>query len=199
MLRHFFALCTILVLAPERLLAQHTDYYALLGGTWASPLVTDHIVNDISVQQAIAPSVRAGIAFPIGEKYGVGAEGGFGWGSYKAKEASTSTDLGSLSTASFTANLDGPVAGRLRWRAGIGVIGYLETSDGIFQDGGPWKPLAMVGVDYRVPLSTAWDVDFALRVDGHRFTTSALEAQGFTGSQTVGRVFLGVGIGRSRL
>ena len=78
--------------------------------------------------------------------------------------------------------------------AGIGAIGYLKTDDGIFQQGGPWKPLYMVGLDYRVPLWTKWDLLISGRVDGHSFTTDELKAQGFTNSQGVQRVFLGVGL-----
>jgi hypothetical protein len=196
--RFRIALCTALALGPAPLHAQRTDYYAQLGVTWASTLLTDRIVNDIEVEQGIAPTIRAGVSFPINERYGAGLEGGFGSSSYKAKELDTTTDLGNLSTVSVTANLDGPVVGRLRWRAGLGVIGYLETSDGIFQDGGPWKALFMAGVDYRIPFRDSWDIEIGARVDTHGFNTSALEAQGFTTSQRVGRVFLGVGLARTR-
>jgi hypothetical protein len=192
------ALCTALALGPAPLHAQRTDYYALLGATWSSTLLTDRIVNDIEVQQGIAPTIRAGVSFPIASRYGAGVEGGFGSSSYKAKELDSTTDLGSLSTVSITANLDGPVIERLRWRAGLGVLGYLETSDGIFQEGGPWKALFMAGVDYRIPFRPSWDIEVGLRVDTHGFNTSALEAQEFTTSQRVGRIFLGVGLARTR-
>lgn len=192
-------LCTTLLLgfaAPAH--AQKPDLYAAIGATWATKLYTDEInATDITVKQSIAPSIRAGVALPIiGDRYGLGVEAGFGSGGYNAKDDGdgSTTDLGSLPTLSITANLDGPLVQRLRWRAGIGAIGYLKTDDGIFQQGGPWKPLFMVGLDYRVPLWTKWDLLIAGRVDGHRFTTDALKAQGFTNSQGVQRVFLGVGL-----
>ena len=192
------ALCTALALGPAPLHAQRTDYYTQVGVTWASTLLTDHIVNDIEVQQDIAPTIRAGVSFPISARYGAGVEAGFAWSPYKVKELDVTRNLGNLTTVSITANLDGPVVERLRWRAGLGVIGYLETSDGIFQDGGPWKALFMAGVDYRIPFRDKWDVELGLRVDTHGFNTSALEAQGFATTQRVGRIFLGVGIARSR-
>ncbi len=192
-------LCTAFLLglaAPAH--AQKPDLYAAVGATWASKLYTDEInATDITVKQSIAPTIRAGAALPIiGDRYGLGVEAGFAWGSYKADDAgeNTTTDLGNLSTLSITANLDGPLVQRLRWRAGIGAIGYLKTDDGIFQQGGPWKPLYMVGLDYRVPLWTKWDLLISGRVDGHSFTTDELKAQGFTNSQGVQRVFLGVGL-----
>jgi hypothetical protein len=52
----------------------------------------------------------------------------------------------------------------------------------------------MVGLDYRVPLWPQWDLEIGARLDGHRFTTDELKAQGFTNSQGVQRIFLGVGL-----
>ena len=104
---------------------------------------------------------------------------------------------GTSSWASISGQTDNAIA-NLRSAAehGLnnGAIGYLKTDDGIFQQGGPWKPLYMVGLDYRVPLWTKWDLLISGRVDGHSFTTDELKAQGFTNSQGVQRVFLGVGL-----
>jgi hypothetical protein len=196
--RLLFGLCTVLTLGSTPLRAQHTDYYALLGATWASPLLSDRIVNDIEVKQGVAPSIRAGVSLPLNERFGVGVEGGFGWSSYQADERGSRTDLGTLPTVSLTANLDGPVLGRLRWRAGLGTIGYLESGEGIFLEGGTWRLLAMAGVDYRIPFRSSWDIAVGARWDTHGFSTSALEAQGFSSTQRVHRIFLGIGLARVR-
>jgi hypothetical protein len=74
-------------------------------------------------------------------------------------------------------------------------VKYLPSEDaGIFADGGGHAWLLGIGADYRRPRKGGGSEWFAgLRYDIQRFTTDALEAQGFKGRQVVHRVFLSLG------
>lgn len=176
-----------------------TDYYARLGVTFATDLVTDNIVQDIVTQQSLAPTLAFGVSFPIAPTYSAGLETAFSTSGYHSTEADQDTDLGTLATGSVLLNLEGPIQHRASWRAGLGLISYLPADDsGIFLGGGTTRFLAGAGLDYRPPLLTNWDLMVSLRYDFHRFSTQELDARGFTGNQGVQRVSLSLGLARAR-
>jgi len=57
----------------------------------------------------------------------------------------------------------------------------------------PLAALFGAGLDWRQPLSDRWSGVAGLRYDFHLFTTPALEAAGFSGSQQVSRLGLALG------
>jgi hypothetical protein len=175
------------------------DYYARLGLTFATKLVTDHIVQDIDTRQSLAPSLFLGATLPIAPSYRVGLEGTLASSGYHSTETGQDTDLGTLRTGSVLLALEGPVWRRIRWKGGFGLIHYWPSEDsGIFLRGGTTRFLAGAGLDYRPPLSPAWDLMVSLRYDFHRFSTDELDARGFTGNQGVQRVSASIGIARGR-
>jgi hypothetical protein len=140
-----------------------------------------------------------GASLPIAPTYRAGLEASFTSSGYHSTELDVQSDLGTLRTVSLLLNLEGPVARKLFWRAGVGVIDYWPADDqGIFLRGGATRFLAGAGVDYRPPLQRNWDLMFSLRYDFHRFTTDELRSQGFTGSQGVQRLSASVGLARAR-
>jgi hypothetical protein len=160
-----------------------TDYYARLGVTFATDLVTDNITQDIVTQQSLAPTLAFGVSFPIAPAYSAGLETALSTSGYHSTEA----------------DQEGPIWHRANWRAGLGLISYLPAEDsGIFLSGGTTRFLAGAGFDYRPPLLTHWDLMVSLRYDFHRFSTDQLDARGFTGSQGVQRVSLSLGLARAR-
>ena len=176
-----------------------TDYYARLGVTFATDLVTDNITQDIATQQSLAPTLAFGVSFPIAPAYSAGLETALSTSGYHSTEADQDTDLGTLATGSVLLNLEGPIWHRASWRAGLGLISYLPAEDsGIFLSGGTTRFLAGAGFDYRPPLLTHWDLMVSLRYDFHRFSTQELDARGFTGNQGVQRVSLSLGLARAR-
>lgn len=183
--------------APAALTAQ-VDYYARVGVTWASDLLTDRIINDISVGQALAPTLALGAALPIAPRYRAGLEATLISGGFDARESGTAdADLGTLRAGSLLLGLDGPVAERLRWRAGVGLLRYWPSQDtGMFARGGATRFLVGAGADYRVPVLTHWDLMASARWDFHRFTTEELRARGFGSTQGVQRVSVTVGLAR---
>jgi hypothetical protein len=93
--------------------------------------------------------------------------------------------------------LHGPIATRLHWRAGVGLLGYWPTEEqGIFLRGGTAKFLAGAGIDYRHPILPQWELMASARYDFHRFNTEELEARGFSQSQGVQRISVTVGLAR---
>ncbi len=191
-------LIPILLLAagPPALPAQ-TDYYARVGAVGVSTLVRDFIGNEITVRQSIAPMVAIGASMPISPGYRAGVEVTAASGGFDAEQDGAETDLGTLRTASLLAGLDGPIAGALRWRVGLGGMMYLPADDsGIFLEGGPIRFLAGAGADWRRAAFPGWDLMVSARYDFHRFSTDELERRGFSQAQGVSRVSLSVGLAR---
>lgn len=180
-------------------LHSQVDYNARLGLTFATDLVTDHIIQEIEVRQSLAPTLALAASLPIAPLYRAGLEATLTTSGYHSTESSTETDLGTLWTGSILLGLDGPIWQRLRWEAGTGLIHYWPTEDqGIFLRGGTTRFLVGAGVDYRRPVHTKWELMVSLRYDWHRFTTDELKTLGFTGSQAVHRIAASVGLARAR-
>jgi hypothetical protein len=180
-------------------LQAQVDYSARLGVTWATSLVHDVIVDEVDVRQKLAPTLALGAALPIAPLYQAGLELTLTSSGYRATEAGTSTDLGTIRSATVTLGLDGPIAQNFRWRAGTGIIGYWPSDDrGIFLQGGTTRFLAGAGVDYRRSIRPALDMIVSVRYDFHRFTTDELQTRGFSQSQGVQRVSATVGLARGK-
>jgi hypothetical protein len=174
------------------------DYYARLGATFSTALVQDRIVEDIEVQPSLAPTLALGAGLPIAPRYRAGLEAALTTSGHHSTEAGVETDLGTLKTGSILLGLDGPIASTVRWRAGIGLIGYWPSEErGIFLRGGTTRFLAGAGVDYRPPIMAKWDLMASLRYDFHRFTTDELLARGFGQEQGVQRISASLGLARS--
>lgn len=177
--------------------AAQVDYYARLGATYATPLIRDRIINEIEVKQSLAPTLAVGVALPIAPLYRAGLEAAFTTSGYHSEEAGVESDLGTLRTGSITLALDGPVTSNVRWRGGVGLLGYFPSEDrGLFLSGGTTRFLAGAGLDYRRPIMTRWDLMASLRYDFHRFITDELRARGFSQSQGVQRISASVGLAR---
>lgn len=192
------ALAAALLLVPAAAHGQRAELYFDIGATWAAPLVNDDVLEPIEVQQAIAPTLRLGAALPFAEKFRAGAEVAFATGGLSADYGGASNDLPSVSTVALVATVGGPVHERLRWRAVVGTLKYLPSEDsGIFAEGGPFRPLAGLGLEYRLPLHRSFDLRINGRADIHSFTTDELASRGFGDTQWVPRFAIGVGLART--
>jgi hypothetical protein len=193
---------TLLIAAPAAgtpALQAQVNYNARVGVTWATALLHDRIIDEIDVRQKLAPTVALGASLPIAPLYQAGLEVALTTSGYRAEEAGTETDLGTLRTGSVMLGLQGPISRRLHWRAGVGLLGYWPTEEqGMFLRGGTTRFLAGAGVDYRQPVMTQWDMMVSLRYDYHRFTTDELRTRGFSQTQGVQRIAATVGIARGR-
>jgi hypothetical protein len=176
------------------------DFYARLGLTAATRLVKDDIIQEIEVNQGLAPTLALGIALPFTPLYRAGLEAAITSSGFHSSEGTSETDLGTLRTASVMLGLDGPIWRRVRWRAGLGVLSYLPADErGIFLRGGSTRFLVGAGLDYRHPILPRWELMTSLRYDFHRFTTDELRARGFSGTQGVQRGSVSIGLARGQL
>jgi hypothetical protein len=198
MLKPILLLAALAAAGAPGLQAQ-TEYYARLGAVGANDLLTDAIVNRITVRQSIAPMLALGASLPLGERgYRAGAEVTFASGGFHSDEAGARTGLGTVRTGTLMADLEGPILPTLRWRLGLGGIKYFPKDDtGIFLQGGPIRFLAGAGLDFYHPVLAKWDLMTSLRYDFHRFTTDQLDRRGFSQSQGVSRISLSVGLSRA--
>lgn len=199
-MRATLALLVLTMAGGAPVLHAQVDYNARLGVTWATALLRDAVINEIEVRQKLAPTLVLGAALPIAPLYRAGIELTLATSGYQSEETgAANVDLGTVRTTSITLGLDGPIAPRLRWRAGAGLLRYWPTDEqGMFLRGGTTRFLAGAGIDYRHPVMPQWDVMASLRYDFHKFTTEELEARGFSQSQGVQRIAATIGLARGR-
>ncbi|HEY3013057.1 MAG TPA: hypothetical protein VGJ36_09940 [Gemmatimonadales bacterium] len=198
-MRAILALLIALLTAGASVVQAQADYYARLGLTASTKLLSDVVINQIEVRQSLAPTLALGASMPFAPTYRAGLEATLTTAGYHSREQGAEADLGTLRTASILLDLEGPIRQRVGWRAGAGLIGYWPGDDrGIFLRGGTTRFLAGAGLDYRPRLGTNWDLMVSLRYDFHRFTTEELTARGFTGTQGVQRVSASIGLARPR-
>ena len=197
-MRRTILILALLLPASAAGLSAQVDYYARVGAIGFGNLLRDVIVSEITVRQSIAPMVTVGGSMPIAPRYRAGLELTLASGGFHGDEGGVETDLGTLRTGSVLLNLEGPITGGFRWRAGLGAVTYWPADEeGIFAQGGATRWLAGGGADYRRPVLARWDLMASVRYDYHRFTTDELEARGFSNTQGVSRVSLSVGLARS--
>ena len=198
-MRAAVALLVVLTTAGVSPAAAQTDFYGRLGVTFTTKLLKDDILQEIDVQQSLAPTLALGVSLPFTPHYSAGLEAMITSSGFHSSENGTDTDLGTLRTGSLMLGLEGPVWQRVRWRAGLGLLSYLPSEDrGIFLQGGSTRFLVGAGLDYRYPVMSRWDLMVSLRYDFHRFTTDELVTRGFSGTQGVQRVSASIGLARAR-
>jgi len=195
--RHILLLALLFTGAAQRLNAQ-TEYYARVGVVGATNLLHDVLVTDLTLRQSVAPMIALGTSLPVGApEYRANLEATLASGKFHRRQDGTSTNIGTLRTATVMLGLEGPVWKELRWRVGVGVMQYWPADDeGIFQSGGTARFLVGGGADYRRPVMAKWNLMTSLRYDFHRFRTGTLEARGFSQTQGVSRLSLSVGLSR---
>lgn len=189
---------TLLILTSPATLSAQVDFTARAGVTWSSTLVEDEIAasGPITVKAGIAPTLVLGASLPATATNRVSLELAFARSDATVEDDSGDHDLTTLGTVGVSLGFDGPLASGVRWRLGLGALNYLPAEEvGVFREGGPWRWMAGGGLDWAQKLSESLDLVAAIRYDYHRFTTDALEAQGFANPEGVHRVALTVGVG----
>jgi hypothetical protein len=189
-----------LALWPTGPLAAQVTWSGRLGATLTSTMVTDQLGSDgIKIAPGVSPTVALEAVVPLRIKNPVEAsfELRATTATLQRTESGSTTDLASMRTFALTAGLRGRIIPTLFWRAGAGLLSYATSEKAsIFQDGAPTRFLATAGVEYRRPLTPAYALTGIVRYDIHGFTTAQLKSAGYTGSQMVHRVMVGVGVSR---
>lgn len=200
--RHKQLAFAVLLLAagpPDRLTAQ-VSWSGRLGATLTSTMVSDQLgSNGIKIAPGVSPTVGLEATVPLHLKNPVEAsfELRATTATLQKSEGGTTTDLASMRTFALTAGVRGRIIPTVFWRAGAGFLSYATSEKAsVFQDGAPTRFLATAGVEYRRPLTPSYTLTGVVRYDIHGFTTAQLKSTGYTGSQMVHRVMVGVGVAR---
>lgn len=87
------------------------------------------------------------------------------------------------------------------WLAVEGRVGALLYDPGdpegtLFSDGAPVAPMLGLGLALERPLGARYRAALFVEYDVHRFSTTALEARGFTGATIVHRLGVGLSVAR---
>jgi hypothetical protein len=180
-------------------LAGQARYSASFGFTSGTKLAQDRIFQDIQINQRPAPTVTIGASLPVSPRERAGLEIALGFGQTHVKEAGFPTINGpSFKTLGFTAGVDGPLLGPLRYRFGAGLVKYLASHEGIFRQGAPLLLTLTLGTDCHIYTAGKVGVAARLRYDYQRFSTDELRSAGFARTQDVHRVGLGLAIEYTR-
>jgi hypothetical protein len=197
-MRLFTTTLALAALLPGALAGQarYSLGFGLMGGT---KLARDRIFQDITVNQKFAPTVTLGASLPVSARERAGLELSLGFGKTEIKEAGFPTvDGPSYKTLGFTAGVDGPMLGPLRYRFGAGLIKYFADKEGIFRQGTPLLLVLTLGSDYHVFTTGKVGVVARLRYDYQRFSTDELRSTGFSRTQDVHRLGLGLAVEYTR-
>lgn len=167
------------------------------GVTAGTPLVDDFLGGEVQVRQAVpAPTLAVQVSHTLPSGYRVGLEGRVASAALEVDDAGTADDLGTLRTVAVMALAEGPVAGALRWQAGLGALLYRPAREaGLFSRGGPTRWLVGGGLTWTRSLGSVALVATG-RYDFHPFSTARLDADGYASYQAVHRGALLVGLER---
>lgn len=167
-----------------------------VGARYTTTLVHDSIVEPVDAGLEVAPALALTIAAPPRK----------GWAPQLGVDVSSSdlvrhdaggatTSLQRVTTLAFSVGVSHMLLTGLRGSASIGGLKYLPSEEtGVFREGaGGIAALGAVCVAYGV---RRWALE--ARYDVHAFSTPALRQEGFSSSQTVHRVTLGLAFAVAR-
>lgn len=198
--RNALALGSALILWPSGPLAAQVSWSARLGATLTTAMITDQLGSEgIKIAPGVSPTLGVEASLPLHTKTPMDAsfELRATTATLRRTEGGATTDLAAMRTFALTAGVRGRIVNAVYWRAGAGLISYLTSEKAsVFQDGAPNRFLATAGVEYRRPLTPVYALSAIVRYDLHGFTTEQLRSSGYTGSQMVHRVMVGVGVAR---
>jgi hypothetical protein len=161
-------------------------------------LVTDQLGGPVSLGTGVPVTAALSLAHPIGTGYRALVEVRAGRGSLHAENNGESSTIPGLTTVGVMLLVDGPLANRVRWELGAGLLSYRPSErSGVFGQGGPTPWLLGAGLNWTRPLSGSFDLVANGRYDFHQFRSRQLDSRGYTQYQSVHRLGLGVGIERS--
>jgi hypothetical protein len=168
------------------------------GIRYSSTLVHDSIVAPFDVRAALAPAVALTITAPL--ERGWAAQATFdGSSSHLVRHdaGGATADLGRLTAATVAVGLRRRLPAGFAAAAAVGALKYFPADEtGIFRLGsGPLAGLGVLTLDYRLPLGGRARLALEVRYDVHRFSTPALDEEGFTSARTVQRVSLSLRTG----
>jgi hypothetical protein len=152
-------------------------------------LVRDSLAAPTAARPNPAPVVTLGFDAPLDPTYRLGLE---------VEAARSTLALHGDSSAAITTltvwrpalRLSRDLGARLSMHVTVGVMLYAPSNRTatFFAAGTTPEPVAGIGITVRQRIGGAFALGLAVDYDVHRFTTTALTAQGFSGASTVQRV-----------
>ncbi len=189
-MRRFLTAAAVLaaIAAPTR---AQVSAEALVGATWSSALVEDVIVNAITLQPQIAPSLAVSVGTWVDERYHIGGRIRFARSDLARRELGEHTSVIPLTV--WTGTL---VFGRRMWRSiaaeiWFGGIKYSPSGDTdgtIFQDGSSLLATLGLGVRAEHAITDRLSLGVHVGYDAHQFETQTLRTAGFTSGRFAHRV-----------
>lgn len=161
-------------------------------------MVRDSIVQPIAVRPGIAPSLGFTLETDLDQDWRVALGFSTAWTRLSRHSAGSSARVVPLTWWTPLVSLSRLVLGPVTARVTVGAIAYdPDYTDGnLFSGGAPIVPLVgfVVGVEQTRGNSLRYAIE--LGYDLHRFSTSALRDEGFSGEQAVHRVSLSIALSR---
>ena len=190
-------LAVLAVAQPCARLSAQMSLRLSAGARYTSTLVHDSIVTPLDVRPAIAPAFSLTAATP-GE-HGWTPEVGVDLSSstlWRHDQNGATTDLGRLTTVALTVRLARILRPGVVATIGVGGLKYLPSENsGVFRLGaGALAPIGSLALRRDVPMAGG-RLAIEARYDIHQFSTPALRAEGFHGSQLVHRVAVSLSAG----
>lgn len=193
---HALIVLVALLVWPSGRPSAQVSVHATIGARYTTALVHDRIVEPVDVKPAIGPAGTLSIGELTNGPWTPEAALDVSWASLQRHESGEAAKFNSVTVIAFTVGARRDVRPGLAARVGIGGIKYLPAEEtGMFRGGSGLWAVGTAGL-YWTPTKLggpAHDFGVSLRYDVHRFSTSALHADGFTSAQVVHRVSLGIG------
>ena len=183
------AALVVLALVPAPVCAQVT-FGARIGALWSSNLVRDSIVTTVTTRPRIAPVVALRVEVPVRDRYRIAGELAASHSTLMSYSANEDVHVTGLTVLVPALTVRVPATPWLTGEARVGAVLYAPSrkTGTLFSAGAPIRPTLGLGLSADRPLGRAWVVAIALQYDVHKFTTTALRAQGFVDASVVHRV-----------
>lgn len=190
-----FAVALALAGALPVPLVGQARYSVTVGATGGTRLLHDRIFQDIRITQTIAPTLILGATLPVSKRERVGLEVSLGSARTRTIETGFPTADGpGFRTLGVTLGVDGPLFSRFTYHGAAGLMKYFADQKQLFRQGGPMLLLLVAGADYHLPIRGPVGFLARIRYDYQRFSTDELRATGFSRTQDVHRIGIGLGL-----
>ncbi|MSR06464.1 MAG: hypothetical protein EXR93_05265 [Gemmatimonadetes bacterium] len=168
------------------------------GVTGSSALVTDSIVQRISARTAPAPNLGFTLENDLDSLWRVALGFSTSWAHLSRHSGDSSEVIVPLTVWTPTLSLSRVMLRSIVARASIGAIAYDpdHTDGNLFSGGAPILPLVGFGLGTERTAGNGLRMIIELAYDLHRFTTTKLRDDGFSGAQSVHRLTLSLTLSR---
>ena len=167
------------------------------GAAASGILVEDVVVNVITLQPAVGPSIGLGVRSDFSGPFHAAARLHWSRSNLEREELDVRTSVLPLTVWTGTVALGVRVTPLLQAEARFGALKYApggETDGTIFQDEKPLVAMLGVGAVLDTRIGARWSLGLHGAIDFHQFETLTLRTAGFLGARTVHRITVGASV-----